>query len=250
MRNKKIFYSILIFVISIGLFSSCSHRKNQSSEKYRKSIIVQGNSVINIKSDTAILKLSINTIGKNNIDIQLKNKKIINNIVDNIVKLGVCKKDINISNYNSYQSNNNKSKNLSLISDCEIGTNISIKIRDINKIGEIINKINNEITKFSANITDINIQFTVNDYDKYYKEALKKAIENGNNKAKALSKSLGVDLGNAVKIYENQNHISDIYSFDNKNSNFTNICYEEKFNNAIEANKLITASVDMTFEYY
>ena len=234
MRSKKIFYSILTFVISIGLFSSCSYNNNQLPQKHSKYIMVKGNAAINVKPDTAILKLSINTIGKNDVDIQSENKKIINNIVDILVKLGVNKKDIYKSNCNLKSINNNKSKNLSKTSNYMLLTIISVKVKDIDKIEEIVY----EVTKDGANI-DSGIEFTVSNYNKYYKEALKEAIENGNNKAKDISKSLGIDLGDVIKIDED----------DDYNENNINVNYVEKSNCINIDNKLIQASVNMIFEY-
>ena len=105
---------------------------------------------------------------------------------------------------------------------------------DIDKIEEIVY----EVTKAGANI-DSGIEFTVSNYNKYYKEALKEAIENGNNKAKDISKSLGIDLGNVIKIDED----------DDYNENNINVNYVEKSNCINIDNKLIQASVNMIFEY-
>ena len=235
METKKIFYNILAFVISIGLFSSCSYSNSQSSQKHNKSVMVRGNAVINVKPDTAILEVYVKTKGENIINIQSENNKIMDNIVEIIEKLGVDKKDIYISDYNF---------NTIFYT---LNTEISIKVRDINKTGEILNKVNNIATKSNSYIDTNIIEFTVRDYDTYYKEALKEAIEDGNNKAKEISKKLGVDLGSAIKIDEDQDYIH--YFHYGEDNNFANINYDEKSNNVIEANKLIEASVTMTFEY-
>ncbi len=235
MIHKKIFYSILTFIISIGLFSSCSYSENQLSQKHTKSIMLKGNAVINVKPDTAILELNTLTKAKDVINIESKYNNIMNNIVDNIVKLGVDNKDIYVSKCNLGTIIDHDK-----ISDYEIFSNILIKVRDINKIGEIITKANNEATKFGIDIDSGIEKFTVNDYDKYYKEALKKAIEDANNKAK----SLGINSGSIVKIDEDKN-----YTSNNKNNDFINVNYGEKSNNIIEANELIKASVNITFEY-
>ena len=235
MRSKKIFYSILIFVVSIGLFSSCSYKDNQLSQKHNKSIVLKGNSVISIKPDTAILTLGLSIDDEDINKIKIETNKIINNILDSEVKLGVDRKDMYISNY-FLDPMDNLYYNLY--------SEITLKTKDINKIGEILTKATNEAAKFGIDL-GINLEeFTVNDCDKYYKEALNNAIEDGNNKAKALSKSLGVDLGSAIKIDENQN-----YSNNNENDEFTNAFYDKKSNSIRGANKLIKASVNMTFEY-
>ena len=233
MRNKKIFYNMLVFIISIGLFSSCSYSKNQQSQKHSKTITIKGNAVINVKPDIAILELEASTTGENIINIQSKNNKIMNNIVDTIVKLGVNKKDIYKSECNLYTTNT---------SDYNLSSIISVKVIDINKLEEIVSKA----IKAGAFKEHYNIEFTVSDYDKYYKEALKKAIEDGNNKAKALSKRLGIDLGAAVKIEEDPYYIG---TYNNKNNNFTNINYGERSNIINGRNKLISAYVNMTFQY-
>ena len=160
-------------------------------------------------------------------------------IVDAVIKLGVDKKDIYTSGYYLYPSYNYNSENSSEISGYELSNTISLKVRDITKVGEIVT----ETTKAGANINN-GIQFTVNDYDKYYKEALENAIENGNNKAKVIAEGLKVDLGPAIKVEEDQN-----YNNYNANSNFPNVKSEEK-STGIRANDvLITASVNMIFSY-
>ena len=238
MKSKKIFYSILAFTISIGLFNSCSYIENQLSSKSYKSVELIGVSNINVRPDTDILELGIEMLGENTNDIQLKNNRIMDNIVDNIVKLGIDKKDIDTTSYELHPSYGFNSKNIYEFLGYTLSTTISIKVKDINKIVEIFT----EATKAGANSYDI--KFTVNDYDKYYKEALKKAIEDGNNKAKEMSKKLGVDLGSAVKIDEDQNYIN--Y---NENNNFINANYEKDSNIVRGADQLITAAVKMTFQY-
>ena len=241
MRIKKIFYSILAFVISIGLFNSCSYNNNQLSKKLGKSVILKGNAIINVKPDIAILKLGVNTTGKNIIDIKSQNNKIIDNIVDNMMKLGIDKKDIYVYDYQLYSYDDYNHDNLNKILDYNIYSAISVKVKDINNIEKIIT----EATKSGSTIIN-GIEFTVTDYNKYYKEALEKAIEDGNNKAKEMSKSLGVDLGSAVKIDEDQNSTD---NNENNNNNFTKTNSGEKSNSVMGENKLIKASVNMTFEY-
>ena len=236
---NKIFYNILLFIIFIGLFSSCSYNNNQLAQKHSKYIMVKGNSIINVKPDMAILDLTIETTGKDIKTIQLKNNKSMDNMVDNLVKLGIDRKDIYRSNYNLNTDSNLDSKNIFKILDYTLSTTISIKVKDINKIGEIIT----ESKKAGANI-DKPIDFSVSDYDKYYKEALNSAIEDGNNKAKNISKKLGVDLGSAIKIDEYNEYI------DNNTINyFKNSNPIEKSNSFRGENKLIEANVNMTFEY-
>ena len=237
MRSKKIFYNILLFIISIGLFSSCSYKNNQLLQKDSKFILVKGNAVINVMPDIAILDLHISTTGKNIKNILSENNRDLDNVVDTIIKLGVDKKDIYKSYFN-FQPNYDDTYKISSELPVMV-TAISIKVKDINKLGKIVY----EAEKVGAYVATP-IRFTVSDYDKYYKEALNNAIKDGNNKAKDLSKSLGIDLGTAVKIDENQN-----YTDSNENNNYTNNKYSEKSNSIMGENILIKAAVKMTFQY-
>ena len=238
---NKIFYNILLFIIFIGLFSSCSYNNNQLPQKHSKYIMVKGNAVINVKPDTAILDLNIETTGKDIKTIQLKNNKSMDNLVDNLLKLGIDRKDIYRSNYNLNSDYGLNSKNKFEFLGYKVSSTISIKVKDINKIEEIITKSK----KAGANI-DKPIDFSVSDYDKYYKEALNSAIEDGNNKAKNISKKLGVDLGSAIKIDE---YIDYNYIDNNTINCFKNSNPIEKSNSFRGENKLIEANVNMTFEY-
>jgi len=64
-----------------------------------------------------------------------------------------------------------------------------VKIRDLNKIGEIIQGA----TSAGANQTG-NLQFTIDDQDGFKKQAREKAIKEAKEKAKELAEQLGVKL--------------------------------------------------------
>ena len=82
----------------------------------------------------------------------------------------------------------------------EIRQSLEVKIRDMSKIGTILDK------GVQAGANDVsNLRFTIDNEEELKKQARGQAVEKAKNKAKELSSQLGVSLGKIVSFSENYN---------------------------------------------
>jgi hypothetical protein len=80
----------------------------------------------------------------------------------------------------------------------KLAQDIQVKIRDFTKIGDVLS----QTTAKGANTVG-NLQFTIDDPEKFKEEARAKAIAQAKSNAKNLASESGVNLGKLVNVYEN-----------------------------------------------
>ncbi|HEY4521821.1 MAG TPA: SIMPL domain-containing protein [Candidatus Paceibacterota bacterium] len=159
-------------------------------------ITVSGEGKVFIKPDIA--KISVG-VTKNNIDFvkaQKEASEIINKTIKFLKLKGVEEKDIKTTSYNifpqyDYVRGEQKFKGY------EVSQNLEIKIRDLDKVGEILSGV----AQSGANMVG-SLRFEVDDMDKTKEEARKEAINKAKEKAKTLSKQLGIRFKKIVSFYE------------------------------------------------
>lgn len=229
MKFKKVVSYVLIFLMIFSFSNNFAY-----AEEKNKELVVKGIGIVNVKPDVAILNLGLKTIGKDISNAQMKNIEGIDKIVDTLVKSGINKKDIYTSNFylhTNYKSYDPKVFKSDDILNYDIYTILSIKTKDIDKVSEFINKA----TEAGANLNN-GVSFTIDNYDKYHEDALKKAIEDADRKAQIISNKLNVSLGSDITIKENQ--IFNNYSTD---SNFPK---EKRKSNINPDYVKVTVSID------
>lgn len=164
---------------------------NTSSE-----LSVVGEGKVEVIPDAATVQVGITV---NNLttakDVQNEIAKINNNIIDEMKKLGVEKKDIKTSGYSIYP--NYSYEGASRIIGYNGNTTLDIKVKDIALASQVVDVA----TQAGANEIH-GTTFTVDKPEKYREQARNKAIENAKEQAKKLSKSLGIKLGKVTNIIE------------------------------------------------
>lgn len=128
-----------------------------------------------------------------------ENSEKMNEIIKALKKLDIESKDIKTTNYNLnpvYDWTQNEGQRLK---GYEVSQNVTIKIRDLDNIGEAIAKT----TEQGANQVG-NISFTIDDEDELKAQARDEAIEEAKVKAKEIAKKTGMKLGKIVNVYENE----------------------------------------------
>lgn len=175
------------------------------------------------KPDIAVVSLGVSANSKTVKEAQSKMNQVINKVTEDLKKLGVEEKDIKTENYNIYPnydySEKPISQNVSISSSpstgSEIGlleasdnedskiidysanTNLKIKVRDLDKVNQVIDIG----TKNGANQIG-GITFEVADRSKSEEEARKLAIEDARKKANIAAKAAGIKLGKVLNYYE------------------------------------------------
>ena len=155
---------------------------------------VSGEGKVTVVPDTAIVDLGI-TINRPTVKAaQSEANSVINAISQELKNLGIKDKDIKTSNYSVYPQYDQ-----TRISGYQVSTNLTITVREIDKINQVIDTA----TAKGAN-TIGGIQLTV-DADKkklLLQNARELAVKDAKTKAENLAKAAGIVLGKIVNIQE------------------------------------------------
>lgn len=107
-----------------------------------------------------------------------------------------CPMGVNVSQL-SYPCRSGKNE----LTGYEVNQNITIKVRDVKKVGDLVSKIG------AVNVSNISgVEFTVDNREQYIAQAREQAIAEAKAKAKELAKQLGVRLGKIMYYNENGNY--------------------------------------------
>jgi uncharacterized protein YggE len=158
--------------------------KNDSPHSPMKKMILGGKGQVTVNPDQAIIRLGVLTTGDSVTAAQTDNARISQQVLDNLKKFG----NIDIKTYQyqieklyDYENGNRIDRGYSVRNIFEIHTG------NVGQAGVIIdNAVYN-----GANIVDL-VSFDVAAPDKYYQQALKLAVNNAYDKAKAVSTSLKI----------------------------------------------------------
>ena len=187
---------LVIFLAALAINSFKQFKYIGQSYEYRKTINVSGKGMVFAKPDIGQVDLSVlvesDTVAK---AVAESNNKM-NKINQAIKELGVKEEDLKTTAYNinpKYQYTAGKS----VIVGYEVYQTLQIKIRDLDKSSQILEKA----AGLGANQVG-SLTFTMDDEEKLKDEARKKAIEDAKSKAKEIASSLGIRLGKVLGFSE------------------------------------------------
>jgi uncharacterized protein len=162
----------------------------------RDTITVSGEGKVNAKPDLVRLDLGVQTDANTVKEAQALNTKQMNAIVDALKSAGIASKDIQTSGYNIYPRIDWQTGK-QVILGYSVSQNVSVKVRDLDKVGEILGRAGD----LGANQVG-GIQFTVDDPTKLEEEARAKAIDDARKKAEQLADQLGLRIVKVVTFSE------------------------------------------------
>jgi hypothetical protein len=199
---------VLIFFVGVILYQQ---RYLDLQNQYQ--ITVSGEGKVYAKPDIAVISMGVTAQGATVAETTKTSTEKMNAIIDAVKSLGVEAKDIQTTNYNLYPRYETKTTYSPISSYVEevytrtsnnaiigyaLDQNIQVKIRDFEKIGDIISKA----TEKGANLVG-SLQFTIDDPEQFREEARAKAIERAKENAKNLAEESGIRLGKIINVYEN-----------------------------------------------
>ncbi|MCL2323697.1 MAG: SIMPL domain-containing protein [Oscillospiraceae bacterium] len=199
--------SVAAFTFSLGLNikeASAASIENKSA----RTIQVTGTSSIKANPDIAILNVGVTTNGTSTTSVQSDNTKVMNKVLASVKALGVADKDIKTVNYYmnpEYDQSNTKSG--SKIVGYTLSNMVQIKVRDVNKAGEVLAAA----VDAGANVNN-GITFSLSNSDDYYNQALSNAMANAKSKADTIAKAIGVKIGVPSTIIENNSYYTPYFS--------------------------------------
>jgi len=160
--------------------------------------MVSGIGEVYAKPDLALITFSVRNESKTVSAAMAENTKNMNTIINVMKSKGVKDKDLKTTSFNIYPRYEwqegqaeiwPQPEGTRVLVGYEISQSLQVKIRDLNKIGEIIQ----EATDVGANQIG-NLQFTIDDQDSLEKEAREEAIKEAKEKAEELAGQLGIKL--------------------------------------------------------
>jgi len=160
---------------------------------------VTGSGTVYAKADIANLEVGLRTgTKKTAAEATTDSTNKMNAIIEAVKALDIEEKDIKTSGYSLnpvYNWTENRGQELI---GYEVSQNVSLKIRDLNKIGDVIAKT----TEKGANQIG-NISFTIDDEYELKNQARELAIEKAKEKAMMIAEQSGMKLGEVKSVYEN-----------------------------------------------
>ncbi len=204
MKNNIIKKGLIVSVLSfalIGFFllGGISSTTVKAENKTMGEISVGGVGLVMAKPDIGIINIGVETTHKDSKTAQEENAKLTNQVMESLKGLNIKKDDIKTASYNMYRENHyNPQDGKSVQGNFIVSNSIEITVRDIEKVGMVIDTV----TKKGANQVN-NIRFTVSDTSPYYQEALKLAVKNANEKANTIATAMGIKVGKPAKVIEN-----------------------------------------------
>lgn len=186
---------LILAVTSIVIIALVTAGKTNDQDRFT----VTGSGTVYAKADIANIEVGLKTEAKKTAaEATIESTKKMNDIVAELKKLNIEEKDIKTSNYNLspvYNYTNQKGQELI---GYEVTQNLTLKIRDLTKIGDVIAKT----TEKGANQIG-NINFTIDDEFALKNQARELAIVKAQEKAVLIAKQSGMKLGRVKGVFEN-----------------------------------------------
>ncbi|NQV00760.1 MAG: SIMPL domain-containing protein [Parcubacteria group bacterium] len=198
-----IFLAVLVVSTVVGIQNKIKEGKYIGQEiETKNTITVSGEGEVYTKPDLALTTFSVKTEAKTVVQAMSENTEKMNDIVDSMKDLGIEEKDLKTTTFNIYPrydyiESMSFVQGKRVLVGYEITQSLQVKMRDLDKIGEIIQ----EATDAGANQVG-DLQFTVDQEDEFKKQARKQAIEKAKDKAKEIADELDINLIRIVNFNE------------------------------------------------
>lgn len=197
MKKIHVFLAVLITLAVTAIVIVALVMADKTNQQDRFSVV--GSGTVYAKADIANIEVGLRTGAKKTAaEATADSTNKMNVIVAELKKLGIEDKDIKTSNYNLspvYNYTNTRGQELV---GYEVTQNMTLKIRDLTKIGDVIAKT----TEKGANQIG-NINFTIDDEFALKNQARELAIQKAQEKAALIAKQSGMKLGEVKSVYEN-----------------------------------------------
>lgn len=200
MKKRYLSIFVVLFAVSaLVAFQGCSRVNTYGSlEGSVPTISVQGLGKVTIKPDEAIIRFGVQTEEKYLEKAYKKNTERTNAVIETVKALGIKDEDIKTSSYNItpiYQRDEKGYQVPGKPASFRVSQSLQVKMRDLPKVGEIIDKVVSSGTN-----TFSGINFTLSNIEEVQEEAKVKAVKDAREKALILTKNLGVKTGRILRV--------------------------------------------------
>ncbi len=204
--NKPLIVIAGIVLVILGVFLVAKarnefavHRTIGRPADVRDTFTIEGEGKVSGAPTLAEISFGLLSEGADVARIQQENTQKVNAMVAAVKQMGITEKDIQTSQYSinpKYDYKDGTSK----IVGYQVSQSVSLKLRDLSKIGDVLTKVGQMGGNQVSGPT-----FTIDDPSSLKQEARMKALEDARKKAEALSGVLGVRVGRVVTFSESSN---------------------------------------------
>jgi len=201
--NISIVFVVLVALVLVLLSNFVYVLVSDDTDKQRGTIDVEGVGYATAVPDIAELSISVETQDMQLTVAQKEASDIMNSVFKSLNNNGVSDNDIQTIGYSiSPIWVWNPDKKISEFKGYGVENDIRVKIRDIERTGDIID---DAVIVGGNNIRIGGINFTVGDFNVYLDKAREDAVINAKNKARMLADMSGVELGSPIRITIDEN---------------------------------------------
>ncbi len=203
---KKLSVLVLATLIVIGGFMVYRNMDkdyisaNVTSGEEGNIVSVNGKGVITAEPNVANINLAVKTVNKDIKKAQAENAKVMEKVIGEIKALGIEDKYIQTANYTINEDYEWKN-DTEVFTGYVIRNSINIKVKDISKAGEVLDKGISAGANIAGGIT-----FDIENKDELYNEALKQAMKSADSKANAIMETFGAKAGKPYRVIESSSY--------------------------------------------
>lgn len=201
-------------------------------------LTVTGNGKVMAPANAVQLQIAVITKGNDVTDAQKENAVIMNRVIQSLLNLGIPRENIQTAVY-TVSPTYDYIEGKQVFSGFEITNAITVKISEINQVGAVIDTaVQNGANRLSS------LQFTVENSDYYYQQALSLALQNAQLKARTIADTMQLSLHpHPIEILEEGTSIPPVL--------YKSVVMAEQFvSTPIEQGQMtISATVRVTFRY-
>jgi uncharacterized protein YggE len=193
--------AVLLASIVIGLAGCATNNKvNTGSDNQQTGLWVSGTGKVYVTPDIAELTLGVEAQAATVAEAQSRANQAMDAVIAAIKAAGVTEEDIQTQYFNITEVTKwDNDKGESVITGYMVTNTVLVKIRDIDKTGDVIDAA---VAAGGDYIRINSLNFTVEDPNIYYAQAREQAITYAKQKAEQMATLTGVKLGDITYITE------------------------------------------------
>ncbi|MER2089435.1 MAG: SIMPL domain-containing protein [Sporosarcina sp.] len=169
----------------------------QMTSRQQRVMTVTGIGDLSIEPNSAQVQLAVNTENKNLSEAQQENAYVMNQVIESLLELGISRENIQTTTY-SISPQYDYVEGKQVFRGYQVTNAITVKITNIEQVGNVIDvAVQNGVNNVS------NIQFTVENEQFHYQQALSLALKNALAKAQTIAATIQLQLDpHPIKIVE------------------------------------------------
>ncbi len=198
----------LVLILAVPILTGCNSPASAQGtasavqvSQQPQGIWVSGTGEVSITPDIALLTLGVVAQETNVAQALSQASEAMARVMQALTDSGIAQKDIQTGRFSINQRTRwDNDKQIDVPVGYQVTNMVTVKIRDTNKVGNIIDAV----VQAGGDFIRINgVNFSVEDPAQYYKEAREKAMTAAKEKAEELARLAGVTLGAPTYIAEN-----------------------------------------------